>query len=361
MPFKLIGCLLVVCTGTMIGFVLSGRLYKRRDFLKSFTEFISLLATNLRYSGDDIFTLVNSCAENSSLDLLLFSECDRPFDELWLERVKRLSSEIPLSKSDISMLNDFGGQLGKTDTEGQLKHLELYEVSFSKQLSSARDAITKNQSYIKQWDFCRKCNRPYDDLEVVMDVELIFKIAAVGIIVAVLTQLLIRSGREEQAMLTSLAGLIVVLTLIITQISTLFNTINSFSVFNMNILSISVLAVVTVIICVMLKPKNAEISVMLGISCSVIILIGVLTQVSAIVTTINQIIASSGISIDYIVILLKSIGICLVTEFAVNTCKDSGSQSLASNVSLAGKIMVTVTALPLYSDILKTVLSLAGN
>ena len=101
----------------------------------------------------------------------------------------------------------------------------------------------------------------------------------------------------------------------------------------MNILSISVLAVVTVIICVMLKPKNAEISVMLGISCSVIILIGVLTQVSAIVTTINQIIASSGISIDYIVILLKSIGICLVTEFAVNTCKDSGSQSLASNVS----------------------------
>ncbi len=58
-----------------------------------------------------------------------------------------------------------------------------------------------------------------------MDVELIFKIAAVGIIVAVLTQLLIRSGREEQAMLTSLAGLIVVLTLIITQISSLFATI----------------------------------------------------------------------------------------------------------------------------------------
>lgn len=58
-----------------------------------------------------------------------------------------------------------------------------------------------------------------------MNVELIFKIAAVGIIVAVLTQLLIRSGREEQAMLTSLAGLIVVLTLIITQISSLFTTI----------------------------------------------------------------------------------------------------------------------------------------
>ena len=58
-----------------------------------------------------------------------------------------------------------------------------------------------------------------------MDVELIFKIAAIGIIVAVLCQVLIRSGREEQAMLTTLAGLIVVLTLIVTQVSALFNTI----------------------------------------------------------------------------------------------------------------------------------------
>ncbi len=60
-----------------------------------------------------------------------------------------------------------------------------------------------------------------------MDVDLIFKIAAIGIIVAVLNQLLIRSGREEQAMMTTLAGLIVVLMMIISEISTLFNTIKS--------------------------------------------------------------------------------------------------------------------------------------
>ena len=55
-----------------------------------------------------------------------------------------------------------------------------------------------------------------------MDVDMIFKIAAIGIIVAILNQLLVRSGREEQAMLTTLAGLIVVLTMIVTQISSLF-------------------------------------------------------------------------------------------------------------------------------------------
>ena len=58
-----------------------------------------------------------------------------------------------------------------------------------------------------------------------MEVDLIFKIAAVGILVAVLNQLLIRSGREEQAMMTTLAGLIVVMMLIVQKISELFTLI----------------------------------------------------------------------------------------------------------------------------------------
>lgn len=58
-----------------------------------------------------------------------------------------------------------------------------------------------------------------------MEVDLIFRIAAIGIIVSVLYQVLLRSGREEQAMLTSLTGLIVVLTMLIYEISGLFDTV----------------------------------------------------------------------------------------------------------------------------------------
>ena len=58
-----------------------------------------------------------------------------------------------------------------------------------------------------------------------MDVDLIFKIAAVGILVSVLTQVLKHSGREEEAFLTSLAGLILVLMWIIPYIYELFQTI----------------------------------------------------------------------------------------------------------------------------------------
>ena len=60
-----------------------------------------------------------------------------------------------------------------------------------------------------------------------MEIDLIFKIAAIGIIVAVLNQLLIRSGREDQAMMTTLAGLVVVLSILVKQISALFVTIRS--------------------------------------------------------------------------------------------------------------------------------------
>lgn len=58
-----------------------------------------------------------------------------------------------------------------------------------------------------------------------MDVDLIFKIAAVGILVAVLNILLTRSGREDQALMTSITGLVVVLVIVVQEISELFDLI----------------------------------------------------------------------------------------------------------------------------------------
>ena len=60
-----------------------------------------------------------------------------------------------------------------------------------------------------------------------MEVDLIFKIAAISILVAVLNQLLVRSGREEQAMMTTLAGLVVVMMMLVRQISDLFQLVKS--------------------------------------------------------------------------------------------------------------------------------------
>lgn len=60
-----------------------------------------------------------------------------------------------------------------------------------------------------------------------MSIDLLFKIAAIGILVAVLYQVLVRAGREDQAMMTTLAGLVIVLTMVIKEISGLFDTVRT--------------------------------------------------------------------------------------------------------------------------------------
>ncbi len=60
-----------------------------------------------------------------------------------------------------------------------------------------------------------------------MDVELIFKIAAIGIVVAVIYRLLVQSGRDEQALMVTIAGLVVVMIMIVEQIYELFSTIKN--------------------------------------------------------------------------------------------------------------------------------------
>ena len=60
-----------------------------------------------------------------------------------------------------------------------------------------------------------------------MNIDLIFRIAAIGIVVAVLNQLLERSGREEQALMTTLAGLVVVMMMLVREISDLFQLIKT--------------------------------------------------------------------------------------------------------------------------------------
>lgn len=61
----------------------------------------------------------------------------------------------------------------------------------------------------------------------VMNVDVIFKIAAIGIVVTILNQVLIKAGREEQAMLTTLVGVVVVLTMVINLITNLFDTVKT--------------------------------------------------------------------------------------------------------------------------------------
>lgn len=129
----------------------------------------------------------------------------------------------------------------------------------------------------------------------------------------------------------------------------------------MNIITISAVAIVSAVSAVAIRKQNSEIALMLSIACGVILLMSVISFAGTIIQTVNSIVAVSDMDIEHIKILLKVIGICIVTELAVSVCKESGQQTIAINVTLAGKILIMVTSLPLYSEILNTVVSLVNN
>lgn len=154
MSLKILGGLLLVLSGFSAGWFCSKKLLMRRNFFKKFLCFVSNLSTQLRYSTSDIFTLVSLSAVTSGLDF--FEICDEtgnPFYEIWSERVSGIPAKFGLKNSDRQLLLEFGEQLGKTDVDGQLKHLELYEALFKKQLTDAENEINKKSKLYKTMGF----------------------------------------------------------------------------------------------------------------------------------------------------------------------------------------------------------------
>lgn len=151
MILKILGSLLLIFACFVTGCVKSKALYKRREFLENLLVFISSLETNLRFSGSDIFTLISVSANSDDTRHLIVdsSQTDKAFSELWSANVSGLPKSLALKDEDKKLLTDFGAELGKSDLEGQIKHLRLYQSMFRRQLLSARDEITKKSKLYK--------------------------------------------------------------------------------------------------------------------------------------------------------------------------------------------------------------------
>ncbi len=77
----------------------------------------------------------------------------------------------------------------------------------------------------------------------------------------------------------------------------------------------------------------------------------VLIYISPIAETVRNIFSRAGADKEYLTILFKAMGICYITQFACDICKDSGENALASHAELAGKISLMLLALPLFDTL----------
>ncbi len=129
----------------------------------------------------------------------------------------------------------------------------------------------------------------------------------------------------------------------------------------MSIVSICGVAIVSCVLVITLKRHNHELSILISIGAAAIILLSVIEYAVNCIESVSTIFAQANLNAEYIVIMLKVIGICFITEFTCDFTKEAGLDSLSGNVELVGKILVLYTALPMFMKVLNVVTSLSGG
>ena len=160
-----------------------------------------------------------------------------------------------------------------------------------------------------------------------MEISIIFKIAAIGIVITVLGQVLKHSGREEQAFLLSLAGLIIVLFWIVPYISELFETMES-------------------LFSLLIKKDKPEIAAGLSVCASLLIFFMAIKQLSAVIEFAKEVIRQLPVETSYFATMLKMLGIAYSAEFSSQICKDSGHGAIAAQIDFFAKTAIVMMSIP---------------
>ena len=129
----------------------------------------------------------------------------------------------------------------------------------------------------------------------------------------------------------------------------------------MNILAVCGASVITSVLALMLKKHGSELSFILAVCSVTLIAAYILSCVVLSIEEIKNIIQKSQINSRYIEIILKCVGICFLTEFSCDCCKDAAQSALSGVVLLSGRICILITALPLFTEFLDFALGLSGG
>lgn len=128
----------------------------------------------------------------------------------------------------------------------------------------------------------------------------------------------------------------------------------------MSILTICGAAIVTAVLAVMLRSQSPHSAMLLSVASGAVIILGIIKNMPDTLLGIRSVLSQGGIEASDIAILIKVMGICFVTEFTCDCVTEAGLLSLSTNISFAGKILVLLTALPLFENILGVITSLVS-
>lgn len=115
--------------------------------------------------------------------------------------------------------------------------------------------------------------------------------------------------------------------------------------------AIASVAVIAALLAAMLRRTNPEQATAIGLGAGAVILIATVGQIVPLIGTVRGLLDVGGLGGEYVQILFKALGICLVTQLASDACRDAGESGLAAKADLAGKWILLGMALPLFEKI----------
>jgi stage III sporulation protein AD len=129
----------------------------------------------------------------------------------------------------------------------------------------------------------------------------------------------------------------------------------------MKIISIAAICIISTVLCKLFENRSKEYGLFIRVIVSAGIIAAVIIYVSPIAETVNSIFIKTGADEKYVNILFKALGICYLTQFTHDICKDSGENAMATQVEIAGKITLMLIALPLFSSLTDVITKLMGS
>lgn len=121
------------------------------------------------------------------------------------------------------------------------------------------------------------------------------------------------------------------------------------------IVGISIFAVIMIII---LKNYRPEMALVLSIITGIGIMLYAISKMSSVINVLNDLVSKSGVNTDFLLIIIKVIGIAYIVEFGKNVCIDAGQSSIATKLEMAGKVVIVVLTIPLVSSLVNVLVGL---
>ncbi|WMJ23023.1 SpoIIIAC/SpoIIIAD family protein [Paludicola sp. MB14-C6] len=129
----------------------------------------------------------------------------------------------------------------------------------------------------------------------------------------------------------------------------------------MNIYAIIGIAIVSTAICILMKQYKPEYAMLVSLACGLVLFAMILVSLVPAFEAMQSLMKRAAINNEYTKAIIKTLGVCYVTQLASDSCRDAGQTAIASKVELCGKVFIVIISLPLFENLVEIAFKLINT